>query len=204
MPLVASIFKPDPVAKTKPVNGADSAPNFNLFNNFLVASACGSASTSLFNSVGPASKASPIVPISSTSPTKVSPAAPPKAIAPIFLPVDSSNCFAFFKPFCKLFALGFKYLPALLALTAFDARVVAIFAPAAPGTPICTKASTNLPAAASCAFSSNIFILSKACSTLAAASVVIPVASISSAPKDTIPSGTLIIPDAIPAIAELI
>jgi hypothetical protein len=78
------------------------------------------------------------------------------------------------------------------------ASLVASFAPATPGTPICTKASVNLPIALCSATSSNGFILSKNCSTDAAVSVPAP-KSINSAPKDTTPSGTFIKPDANPA-----
>ena len=56
--------------------------------------------------------------------------------------------------------------------------------------------------ALSSATSSKGFNLSKNCSTSAALSVSIP-RSISSAASDTIPSGTLITPDAIPAAAAL-
>ena len=58
-------------------------------------------------------------------------------------------------------------------------------------------ASVNLPTALSCAASSNIFILSKNCSTSDAVSVSKP-RSINSAVNENTPSGTLIIPDAIP------
>ena len=84
LPRLPSSLNPTPVPNTNPVRGIDSALNFNLFNNFLAASFCGSACTSLSNSVGPASNTSPIVPMSSTSPTKVSPAAPPRATAAMF------------------------------------------------------------------------------------------------------------------------
>ena len=84
LPRSPNSLNPTPVPNTNPVKGIDSALNLNLFNIFLLASAFGSACTSLSNSVGPASNTSPIVPIFSTSPTKVSPAAPPKATAAMF------------------------------------------------------------------------------------------------------------------------
>ena len=71
--------------------------------------------------------------MSSTSPTKVSPAAPPRATAAIFWPVVNFSCFAFFKPFCKFFAFGFKYVPAFLARKAFNAAFLASVAAAVAG-----------------------------------------------------------------------
>ena len=78
------------------------------------------------------------------------------------------------------------------------AKPDAALKPAVPGTPICVNISANLPIVLSSAISSNGFILSKNCSTDAAVLVPAP-KSISSAPKDTTPSGTFIKPDAIPA-----
>ena len=76
-PYVATL----PIAFVPPyMNGkynAESAPNFNLFNNFLPASSCGSDDSSKSNCVGPRSKASPIVPMFSTSATNTSPVPPP-------------------------------------------------------------------------------------------------------------------------------
>ena len=82
------------------------------------------------------------------------------------------------------------------------ASLLAIFAPAVAGTPIWTSACNILPDALASAVSSNIFIVSNADSTLAAALLVIPEKSKSSAPNETKPSGILIIPEAIPANAD--
>ena len=60
-----------------------------------------------------------------------------------------------------------------------------------------TRSSVILPAAVASAFSSKGFILSKNCSTFAALFVSAP-RSISSAPKDTKPSGIFIRPYAMP------
>ena len=137
MPLVARALIPEPAPAKAYIAGIASAPNFILFNNFLPASAEGSACTSLSNSVGPASNTSPIVPMFSTSATNVSPAAPPTAIAANFCLLDNLfNFFALSEPFNKFFALGFKYRPAFFALSALEANVVASFAPATEGTPI--------------------------------------------------------------------
>ena len=104
--------------------------------------------------MGPASNMSPILPSSSTSATNVSPIAPPITIAPNFcLPDKTFNSCAFFTPWLILGFFKSAYLPALLALSAFDANVVATLAPAPAGTPIDTNASVNLPAALSCATS---------------------------------------------------
>ena len=77
--------------------------------------------------------------------------------------------------------------------------MLANLAPAPAGTPIETNASNILPAAFCSATSSKGFILSKKSSTLAAELTVKPVTSISSAPKDTKPSGIFKTPDNIPA-----
>ena len=65
-----------PTPYTAGVIKIDSAPNFNLFANFLAASSL-PVSSNVFSEVGDPSNTSPNVPISSTSATKVSPAAPP-------------------------------------------------------------------------------------------------------------------------------
>ena len=85
-----------------------------------------------------------------------------------------------------------------MAFNAFVASVVASFAPAPPGIPICINASVILPMALSSAISSKGFNVSKKVSTLAAVFVSAP-RSINSAPKDTTPSTVLIAPDANPA-----
>ena len=72
--------------------------------------------------------------------------------------------------------------------------------PTAPGIPTCTNASVRRPAALSPAISSKGLSLSKKTSTSDAISVPAP-KSINSAPNDTTPSGILINPDAIPAVA---
>ena len=95
-------------------------------------------------------------------------------------------------------------MPAFLAFNALVASLLAIFAPAAAGTPIDTNASTILPAARCSAISSNGFIVSNTCSTFAAAFSVNSNASISSAPRDTKPSGIFNTPDATPASAASI
>jgi hypothetical protein len=87
---------------------------------------------------------------------------------------------------------------AFFAFNALLASLVAVLNPTAPGIPTCTNASVILPAAFLSAISSNGFISSKNCSTCAALFVSKP-KSISSAPRDTIPSGTFIRPDTIPA-----
>ena len=79
--------------------------------------------------------------------------------------------------------------------------LVAALKPTPPGIPICVNTSTSLPATLSCAVSSNIFTLSKNCSTSAALFVSAP-RSISSAPRDTTPSTVLRIPDAKPAATD--
>ena len=112
------------------------------------------------------------------------------------------NSSALVAPLIKSGLLRSKYLSAFLAFKAFVAILRATLKPIAPGTPICTNASTNLPAAFSCAISSNGFILSKNTSTSAARFVSAP-KSINSAPNETTPSGTLIIPDTNPAAAAL-
>ena len=78
-PLVARAFPALPAPNTNGVINKDSVPNFNLFNNLLPASSRPSDSV-VSNAVGP-SKKSPNVPISSTSATNVSPAAPPNTPA---------------------------------------------------------------------------------------------------------------------------
>ena len=102
------------------------------------------------------------------------------------------------------FKLG--YIPALFAPKAlavkFLAALFASFAPIPPGTPICIKLSVSLPIALCSATSSNGFSLSKNSSTLAAVSVSAP-RSISSAARDTTPSGTFKIPEATPAANDL-
>ena len=76
--------------------------------------------------------------------------------------------------------------------------MVASFAPAPPGIPICTKASDNLPIALCSAISSNGLSLSKNASTCAAVFVSAP-RSMSSAPRDTTPSTVFIRPEPRPA-----
>ena len=204
LPLCPSALIPAPAPAKRYVMGSASAPNFTLFNIFLPASVLGSKSTSLSNSVGPASNTSPIVPILSTSATVVSPNAPPNAIAANFcLLFNAFSSDAFFTPFFKLSALRFKYCPVFLAFNAFVANLVASLAPIPAGKPICVITSVSLPNALCSATSSNGFILSKNFSTSTAYSVPKP-KSISSAPNDTIPSGTLIKPDAMPATPAVI
>ena len=129
----------------------------------------------------------------------VSPAAPPNTTAAnLCLPDSSLSCFAFLAPLLTLAALKLTSLPALFALNAFVANVVASFAPAPAGIPICINASDILPAALCSAISSNGFILSKNVSTCAAVFVSAP-RSMSSAPRDTTPSTVLITPDPKPA-----
>ena len=89
-------------------------------------------------------------------------------------------------------------LPALFVFNALSANFCPNLKPTPPGIPICVKASVSLPIALSSATSSNGFNLSKNFSTSAAVSDPAP-KSISSAANEKIPSGTLIIPDAIPA-----
>ena len=72
----------------------------------------------------------------------------------------------------------------------------------APGTPTCTSVSVSLPIALSSAISSNGFSLSKNSSTLAAVFVSAP-RSISSAARETTPSGIFNRPDAIPEAAAV-
>ena len=141
--------------------------------------------------------------MSSVSPTSVSPAAPPKTIAPnLCLPVSLFNCLAFLIPFCAFLLMTLAYLPVLLAFNALLASLVAIFAPAAAGVPICISACVSLPIALCSAISSKGFIVSKNFSTSSATSVPAP-RSMSSAPSDTTPSTVLITPDATPAPTAL-
>jgi hypothetical protein len=106
--------------------------------------------------------------------------------------------FCFIYTFLNIFRFKICILTSFFAFNALVASLVASFAPAAPGIPICTNASVSLPTALCSAISSNGLILSKNCSTDAAVFVPAP-KSINSAPSDTTPSGTLIKPDAIPA-----
>ena len=139
-----------------------------------------------------------MVPISSTSATKVSPPAPPMVIAANFcLPDNLLSSDAFFTPLVKLGAFKFKYVPAFFALIALFDKFKAILAPAVPKDTTCVNASVILPAAFCSATSSNGLILSKNCSTSTAVFVSKP-RSTSSAPRDTIPSGIFISPDSTP------
>ena len=71
--------------------------------------------------------------MSSTSATRVSPAAPPTATAANFcLPDNKFSFFAFAIPLLTLGDFKLRYLPARLALIALLANPVAIFAPAVP------------------------------------------------------------------------
>ena len=142
--------------------------------------------------------------MSSVSVTKVSPAAPPKTIAPnLCLPVNSFNFLACLIPFCAFLLNTFAYLPVLFAFNALVASLVAIFAPAAAGIPIWIKACVSLPTALCSAISSKGFNLSKSSSTSIAALSDIPNASMSSAPRDTTPSTVLIKPEPTPAAAAV-
>ena len=77
LPLVAAALIPLAAPYTIGVIKIDSLPNLTLFNNFLPASSLPPSSVTLVNWVGPASNASPKLPISSVSTTNASPAAPP-------------------------------------------------------------------------------------------------------------------------------
>ena len=172
-PLVANALIAWPPPYTKGASNADSAPNFNLFNNFLSASSAAVALTSLSNSVGPDSKRSPKVPIFSLSTTNVSPAAPPNAMTPYLLaPVILLYSSALSKPFLIFLFFGFTSLPAFFAfinlLAIFSAPLIAALAPTVPNVPIWVNASDILPVALSCASSSKGFIVSKNFSTSAA------------------------------------
>ena len=91
LPRVARAFAPTPAPYTNGVNNMDSEPNLTLFINFLTASSCGVSSSTWSKAVGPSNK-SPKVPISSTSATKVSPAAPPNTPAEnLFIPAALFN-----------------------------------------------------------------------------------------------------------------
>ena len=139
------------------------------------------------------------------SATSVSPAAPPNTAAPKRCTLAPSfNLYTFSIPFRTFLPFKFTYVPAFLAFNALVASLLAIFAPAAAGTPIDTNASVILPAARCSAISSNGFIVSNTCSTFAAAFSVNSNASISSAPRDTKPSGIFKTPEATPASAASI
>ena len=138
-------------------------------------------------------------PIFSTSATSVSPAAPPNTTAPnLCVPDNLFNSSAFFLPFAIFLFLKLTSLPAFFAFNAFVANVVASFAPAAPGIPICINASESLPMALCSAISSSGLSLSKNASTCAAEFSVAP-RSKSSAPRDTTPSTVFMAPDPSPA-----
>ena len=202
-PFLANVLAPVPMPYTKGVTNTDSDANLVLFISFLTASSDGSSFTSLSNCVGPASNTSPKEPISSVSPTNVSPAAPPKTNAPnLFLPVSLFNSLAFLIPFCALLLFMFAYLPVFLAFNALLASFNAILEPTAAGVPICINACVILPAALAFAVSSKMFIVSKKDSTSSAAFSVSP-RSMSSAPRDTTPSTVLTIPEPTPAAADV-
>ena len=210
LPLFASAFAARPVPYTKGVRKTDSAPNLNLFIKLLAASSLPPSLSNLSNAVTDngsktfgngceSSNKSPIVPIFSTSATKVSPPAPPKTTAANLCFLDNLfNCLALSTPFLTFGDFRLTSLPAFFACIALVAKVVASLAPAAPGIPIWTNASVSLPTALSSAISSKGFNLSKNASTCAAVSVSAP-RSMSSAPKDTTPSTVFIRPEAAPA-----
>jgi len=103
--------------------------------------------------------------------------------------------------FNSLYTAAYDGINELLALKQIIAADPSLN-PIPPGTPIETRASIILPMAFSSATSSKGLSLSKYLSTSAALSVSIP-RSISSAARDTMPSGTLRTPDATPAAAAL-
>ena len=135
----------------------------------------------------------------SISATNTSPVAPPATPAANLLkPARLFKSLTFFTAFCKLGFLKLSELPALLVFKALSANFCPNLKPTPPGIPICVNASVSLPTALLWAYSSKGLSLSKNCSTSAAVSVSAP-KSINSAASENTPSGTLMIPDAIPA-----
>ena len=198
-PFVANAFAPLPTPATTGVTNKASLPNFIRFINFLVASSLPPSNAKESNCVGPLSNRSPKLPISSTSATNASPAAPPIApAANLLYPKVSFNLSASCFAFTKFLEPELIAVPAFFAWKYLSANLLPSLKPCAPGTPIDTKASVSLPIPLSAATSSNGLSLSKICSISAAVFVSKP-KSISSAPNENTPSGTLIKPDAIPA-----
>ena len=133
------------------------------------------------------------------SATSVSPKDPPMTPAPnLIAPACLLRLSAFIVCLTMFLLPALIELPSLRAFNTFFANLLPCLNPIVLGIPIDTNASVILPAPFFSAISSNGFNVSKNCSTFAAVFESAP-RSISSAAKETIPSGTLIIPDAIPA-----
>ena len=202
-PFVAIAFAPLPIPAANGVNNTASLPNFNLFINFLVASCLPPSNANTSNCVGPLSKISPKLPISSTSATNASPAAPPTApTANLGTPASLFNLSAICFCLAKFLEPALTNLPAFFASKYLLYNFVPNLKPAPPGTPIWTKACVNLPTPVCSAISSSGFNLSKNISTCAAVFVSKP-KSTNSAPNEKAPSTTLIPPDTIPANPEV-
>ena len=132
---------------------------------------------------------SPKVPISSTSATTVSAAAPPATpAANLTVPAFLLRLSALIACLTAFLLPSLNDVPAFLASNAFFANLLPNLNPTVLGTPIDTNASVNLPAPCFCANSSKGFIVSKNCSTLPAVSVSNP-RSINSAANENIPFG---------------
>ena len=154
-PLVANRLIRLPVPPITPVSKAPSVPNLILFNTSRVAWSLPPVEDSRSSAVGPPNK-SPIVPNSSTSPTKTPSATPPvTAPAPNLKTLPFLfNAIAFWASSAKVLLLRVKYFPTLAFLIAWLAILVPYLKANPPGIPMLTRAAVIFPAVVASAFSS--------------------------------------------------